>query len=153
MICAGDVYGEQDSCYGDSGGPLAVYANGEWVLSGVVSWGYECANAQFPGIYARVSRYIDWIEGYLPIEVADSEWMSNGAASTGEPRTRTEALLRTRLSMGVVAIVTTVRPVVRITDQRRHQAMMAQWMMALPLTQEMALMRVQRPVAMNQLTQ
>ena len=48
MICAGDLYGEQDSCYGDSGGPLAVYANGEWVLSGVVSWGYECANAQFP---------------------------------------------------------------------------------------------------------
>jgi len=81
MICAGDLYGNQDSCYGDSGGPLAVYANGEWVLSGVVSWGYECANAQFPGIYARVSRYIDWIEEYLPIEVADDAWLDDVTGS------------------------------------------------------------------------
>jgi len=82
MICAGDLYGEQDSCYGDSGGPLAVYSNDEWVLSGVVSWGYECSNAQFPGVYARVSRYIDWISEYLPIEVADSDWLSDGGTST-----------------------------------------------------------------------
>ena len=83
MICAGDASGQQDSCYGDSGGPLAVFSNGEWVLSGVVSWGYECADSQYPGVYARVSRYIDWISEYLPIEVADGDWL-NDTGSTGE---------------------------------------------------------------------
>ena len=29
-----------------------------------------------PGVYARVSRYIDWISEYLPIEVADNDWLS-----------------------------------------------------------------------------
>ena len=27
-------------------------------------------------VYARVSRYIDWISEYLPIEVADNDWLS-----------------------------------------------------------------------------
>ncbi|KAL0850888.1 hypothetical protein ABMA28_006797 [Loxostege sticticalis] len=58
MLCSGwlDV-GGRDQCPGDSGGPL--YHNG--VVVGVCSFGDTCGSAHFPGVNARVSRYIGWI--------------------------------------------------------------------------------------------
>ena len=45
MICAGDtVNGGEDACQGDSGGPLfGIDADGNYVLTGIVSWGSGCA--------------------------------------------------------------------------------------------------------------
>ena len=59
MICAG--VGGKDSCQGDSGGPLTC--SGE--LCGIVSWGYGCAEPGYPGVYTRVTSYIDFINGIV----------------------------------------------------------------------------------------
>ncbi|XP_061556331.1 transmembrane protease serine 9-like [Phycodurus eques] len=61
MICAGLREGGKDSCQGDSGGPMVSKQGSVWVQSGVVSFGVGCALPAFPGVYARVSQYQDWI--------------------------------------------------------------------------------------------
>ncbi|XP_015816844.3 coagulation factor IXb isoform X1 [Nothobranchius furzeri] len=61
MFCAGYPDGEKDSCQGDSGGPHATNYKGTWFLTGIVSWGEECARKGKYGIYTRVSRYYKWV--------------------------------------------------------------------------------------------
>ncbi|KXJ85554.1 trypsin-related protease [Microdochium bolleyi] len=59
MFCAGLPEGGQDSCNGDSGGPIIDAASG--VLIGLVSWGFGCARPEFYGVYTRVGLFVDWI--------------------------------------------------------------------------------------------
>uniref|UniRef100_A0A672GN17 Trypsin-like n=1 Tax=Salarias fasciatus TaxID=181472 RepID=A0A672GN17_SALFA len=66
MICAGLYEGGKDSCQGDSGGPLVVKNGSQWIECGVVSFGKGCAEARFPGVYARVSEYESWIKSTIP---------------------------------------------------------------------------------------
>lgn len=49
------------STQGDSGGPLMLQEDGRWLLIGIVSAGYSCAQSGQPGIYHRVSHTTDWI--------------------------------------------------------------------------------------------
>ncbi|XP_014668926.1 PREDICTED: trypsin-like isoform X2 [Priapulus caudatus] len=55
MLCAGET--GKDSCQGDSGGPLECSGR----LCGVVSWGYGCGSASYPGVYTRVASFNTWI--------------------------------------------------------------------------------------------
>ncbi|KAK7082524.1 hypothetical protein SK128_012282 [Halocaridina rubra] len=65
QICAG--VGGQDSCNGDSGGPLNYLDldSSRYYVVGVVSFGVQCARADFPGVYTRVSSFIPWIQQNL----------------------------------------------------------------------------------------
>ncbi len=67
MLCAGVDTGGEDACGGDSGGPLIADEDGTWVLAGITSWGNGCGDPDYPGVYARVSKYIDWIKNYIDI--------------------------------------------------------------------------------------
>lgn len=66
MLCAGYADGGKDSCHGDSGGPLMVNLDQQWVQAGIVSWGDGCAVPGKYGVYARTSEFVDLILTHVP---------------------------------------------------------------------------------------
>lgn len=58
LLCAGD--GSSDTCQGDSGGPLL---DQDSTLVGIASFGaVDCGSPGKPGVYVRVSAFLDWIQ-------------------------------------------------------------------------------------------
>lgn len=70
QICAGGEK-DRDSCGGDSGGPLMSETrdskgNSFVYLAGLVSYGpTQCGMKGWPGVYTRVSSYLDWISSKI----------------------------------------------------------------------------------------
>lgn len=67
QLCAGDSISEKDTCQGDSGGPIFANTTNErqvvFHIVGITSFGKACALQ--PGVYTRVSHYLDWIESIV----------------------------------------------------------------------------------------
>lgn len=62
QLCIGGNEGE-DSCRGDSGGPLMREHGLVNYQIGIVSFGaYKCGTKGHPGVYTKVIDYLDWIE-------------------------------------------------------------------------------------------
>ena len=63
-ICATGLTGGKNSCFCDSGGPLVVAADNDrgYAQLGIVSWGPQCGNPLYPGVYTRVSSFSKWIK-------------------------------------------------------------------------------------------
>ncbi|CAG9832380.1 unnamed protein product [Diabrotica balteata] len=63
QICA--FGNSSDACWGDSGGPLQIKERtGAFSIVGIVSYGAGCGG-KIPGVYTRVSQFVDWIEKYV----------------------------------------------------------------------------------------
>ncbi|XP_067653702.1 chymotrypsin-like protease CTRL-1 [Haliotis asinina] len=62
-LCASG--GGNGACEGDSGGPLVCMEQGTWHLRGLVSWGKQCGDGMFPGVYTRVYSYRQWIHNII----------------------------------------------------------------------------------------
>ncbi|RVE41548.1 hypothetical protein evm_013802 [Chilo suppressalis] len=65
QTCYGDKNQSKDTCQGDSGGPLQIKNKKikcMYTIVGVTSFGKACGMVGDPGIYTRVSHYVDWIE-------------------------------------------------------------------------------------------
>ncbi|KAH9278378.1 Tryptase [Echinococcus granulosus] len=61
FICAGNSE-STDACQYDSGGPMMCRSgvDDQYIVVGVISFGIKCASG-YPGIYTRVTSYLDWI--------------------------------------------------------------------------------------------
>ncbi|XP_028135375.1 venom protease-like [Diabrotica virgifera virgifera] len=70
MICVKGEVGE-DTCQGNSGGPLQVKNRYKDVLDtgftiiGITSFDKSCGDNKSPAVYTRVSYYLDWIESIV----------------------------------------------------------------------------------------
>lgn len=62
MFCAGYLTEAKDACQGDSGGPHVNVIHDTWFLTGIVSWGDECAKEGKYAVYTRVAQYYRWIQ-------------------------------------------------------------------------------------------
>ena len=90
MICGGNEKDGKDTCNGDSGGPLTCVQNGTMILAGITSHGAGCgwelllSKVRPPGMYTRVTSYLDWInqyqetKAYSPFRCWKSIWKGDG---------------------------------------------------------------------------
>merc|ERR1719436_123990 len=97
MLCAqgrdgnGDV---TDACQGDSGGPLVCEDDnepGKYVLHGATSWGKGCAQADYPGVWARITEVLPWIHEQMETSPSPSATPAPAVPAPATPAPATPA--------------------------------------------------------------
>lgn len=69
-ICIRTKSTHKSTCNGDSGGPLVVLDGDKPVLVGATSFGSGVGcEAGFPGVFTRVTSYLDWISEHSDVKV------------------------------------------------------------------------------------
>ncbi|KAK4321781.1 hypothetical protein Pmani_007409 [Petrolisthes manimaculis] len=60
QLCVLPIFG--DTCHGDSGGPLVVFEEPHYTLVGITSFTFVKCNDNYPTVFTRVSKFLQWIE-------------------------------------------------------------------------------------------
>mmetsp|Transcript_26446 Transcript_26446/g.47990 ORF Transcript_26446/g.47990 Transcript_26446/m.47990 type:complete len:379 (-) Transcript_26446:481-1617(-) len=112
MLCA--HASGRDACQGDSGGPLVIIPNtsshpSDHILVGLTSWGVGCAHEKYPGVYARVSHVLGWINNE---QICQQELMSTYGANTGPKQ----------FCINPQGIAQSRRPVTRVRQSRTRRS-------------------------------
>lgn len=98
MICANGVRDSLvvDSCIGDSGGPLVAGAGVNRRLIGVVSWGPRRCASRYPGVYARVGAFTEFLRsaGVPFAEPPDDAPLAPAIAATSVTSTSATVTIR-----------------------------------------------------------
>lgn len=79
-----------DTCQGDSGGPIVLRETNKDTLLGATSYGAGCAS-RTPGVYAKISDYLDFIEQHAKPYFEDAKPAACGeGGGGGQPATSGE---------------------------------------------------------------
>jgi hypothetical protein len=44
---------------------MKLSSSKQWILAGVISFGYGCGQAEYAGVYTRVAFYSDWVSAII----------------------------------------------------------------------------------------
>ncbi len=86
-VCAGSGPLGEDSCVGDSGGPLfAPVGAGPWVLIGIVSFGAStCGAPGVPAVYTEIAAYAGWIRATAALDTGTPTVTVEQAVGQSDP--------------------------------------------------------------------
>ena len=102
MLCAqgSSSAGIVDACQGDSGGPMVCPGqDGQYILHGATSWGYGCADAQHPGVWARISHVLPWVTNHTGIQPGTASGnLTYNISSQSIPSSATHLLVYTAMN-------------------------------------------------------
>ncbi|KAL8173539.1 UNVERIFIED_CONTAM: hypothetical protein K2H54_005643 [Gekko kuhli] len=69
MLCATYQDESIDACQSNSARPLICQHEQTWHLVGIGSWGFKCAEPSRPGVFTKVTEFLDWIHHVMEVNL------------------------------------------------------------------------------------